>query len=313
MNMAQTELPQKSRSSGDLKHISDLMRDFSIEVTPGAARNIGDFRAHLRPGTWVYVTALPGSDFAEVIDTCKRLTEEGMTPVPHFVARGISSRADLEENLAKITSEAGVRRVLSIAGANKKPLGEFENSMQMLDTGLFDKYGIESIGLAGHPEWSPDMTRDAQKEAGLWKNDFAGRSDASLYLVTQFVFDAQPLIDWLIRIKAGGNKLPVVVGIPGLASLKSLIGHAKACGVGPSMTVLMKQARNIHKLMSLTAPDQLILDLATYANKNPDCGIAGVHLYPFGGLSRSAKWGYAAADGNLVMQTNGFTANVDID
>ena len=50
MNMAQTELPQKSRSSGDLKHISDLMRDFSIEVTPGAARNIGDFRAHLRPG-----------------------------------------------------------------------------------------------------------------------------------------------------------------------------------------------------------------------------------------------------------------------
>ena len=185
--------------------------------------------------------------------------------------------------------------------------------MQMLDTGLFDKYGIKSIGFAGHPEWSPDMTRKTQKEAGLWKNAFARRSDASMYLVTQFVFDAQSLIDWLARIKAGGNELPVVVGIPGLATLKTLIGHAKACGVGPSLAILTRKAKKIHKFMSLTAPDKLVLDLAKYLNARPHSPVAGIPIYPFGGLERSAKWANAVASGSIAAQSGGFAANVQID
>ncbi len=311
--MAQKEMPQRAQSSDDLTCVSKLMSDFTVEITPGSAKKIDDFRAYLRPGTWVYVTALPGSDFGDVIDTCRILTQEGMTPVPHFVARGLTGKTELDEKLAKVTSEAGVRRVLAIAGATREPIGEFEDSMQMLETGLFDKYGIASIGVAGHPEWSPDMTHETQKEAGLWKNAFAERSDASMYLVTQFVFDAVPVIDWLARIKAGGNQLPVVVGIPGLATLKSLIGHAVACGVGPSMTMLKKKATKIHKLMSLTAPDQLVLDLAKHAVTHPDCSIAGVHIYPFGGLERSARWANAVAQGDFAARPNGFTVNLQID
>lgn len=289
--------------------VSSLMSNFSIEVVPGSASKIKDFREYLRPNTRVYVTSLMGADFADTISVCKKLRDDGMYPVPHFAARGISSKKILEDNLARITAEAGVDAVLAIAGANKKPVGELSDSMAMLETGLFDKYGIASIGVAGHPEGSPDMCRDSIKSAGYWKNDFANQTDANMYLITQFIFDAQPVIDWLERIKNGGNKLPVVVGIPGLATLKSLVGHAKACGIGPSMTVLMKQAKNIHKLMTLQTPDKLLLDLANYKSQNPDCGLERIHVYPLGGMARSAEWSNAVSDGDLEMQSNGFKVN----
>src|SRR5947207_890592 len=107
--------------------------------------------------------------------------------------------------------------------------------MQVLATGLLDRYGIRKIGVAGHPEGSPDITDEAIAQALRWKNDFAERTDADIYLVTQFCFEADPIIRWDKRIRAEGNRLPIHVGIPGLATLKTLMAHAKACGIGPSM------------------------------------------------------------------------------
>jgi len=282
------------------------MEDFTIEVTPRGAKKIDDFRAYLRDGTWVYVTSLPGTDFEETIDTCKRLAEEGMQPVPHFTARSLANKEMLENYLARVTSEAGVKRVLAIGGADKKPVGDFPDSISMLATGLFDKYGIESIGIAGHPEGSPDIERPLLREHGYKKIDYAELTDVQMYLVTQFVFEATPIIDWVERIRREGNNLPVIVGIPGLASLKSLIGHAKACGIGASMTVLTKQAKNVHKLLSLQEPDKLVRDLAAYANEHPENRIQGVHMFPLGGLVPSAKWSYSVVGGQLKLTPEGF-------
>ena len=55
------------------------------------------------------------------------------------------------------------------------------DSMQLLETGLFDKYGIEKFGVAGHPEGSPDMPDEAVKHALAWKNAFAERTGAAVY------------------------------------------------------------------------------------------------------------------------------------
>jgi methylenetetrahydrofolate reductase (NADPH) len=293
------------------QEVRDLVDGFSIETTPGSATKIPDYRDHLRPGTTVAVTFLPGSDFADTIVTAKRLRDEGFDPAPHMAARSIRTRADFEDYLKRLQGEAAVTHVLVLAGALDEPLGDFETSMQLLETGLFDKHGITRIGVAGHPEGSSDISPEDLKAALDWKNAFAQRSDAAVYIATQFCFQAAPIIAWDQAIRTQGNTLPIQIGVPGLATLKTLINHAKACGIGPSMRFLTRQARNMAKLMTLSTPDRLLLDLARYKASDPDCGIRGIHVYPLGGLKKSALWTYAVAEGAFTLRPDakGFTVH----
>ncbi len=294
--------------------IQHFLSGFTAETTPGAAAKIADFREHLRPGTVVYITFLPGSDFNDTVAVATRLRNEGFIPVPHFAARSISNSKTLNENLARVTAEADVDWVLCIAGAVDKPIGIYSDSMQLLDSGLFDKHGIKRIALAGHPEGSPDMSDQAIAAAIKWKNAFRNKTDAEMYLVTQFVFAAEPIIAWDKMLQQAGNKLPIHVGLPGLATLKTLLLHAKACGIGASMKFLTKQARNVTKLLVVNTPDKLVTDLAAYQANDADSGISGVHMYPLGGLRRSAKWSYAVTDGLFTMDDKGgFKVDIELD
>lgn len=297
------------------QQIVDFMTGFSAETTPGAALKIQDYRDHLAEGSKVAVTFLPGSDYRDTVATAKRLRQEGMEPAPHIAARSLRSKAELEDYLARLTGEAGVTQAVVLAGAVDRPVGPFGDSMQLLETGLFDAHGIRTIGVAGHPEGSPDIRADAIKAALQWKNAFAERTGAEMYIATQFVFEAQPIIDWDRVIQAEGNRLPIHIGVPGLATLKTLINHARACGIGPSMRFLTRQAKNVTKLMTVNAPDQLVSDLARYWAEDPRCGIEKVHIYPLGGLRRSAAWANAVVDGDFEMKRDnrGFAVNRDIE
>ena len=294
-----TEL-EKSRQD-----VIDFLADFTTETTPFSAATVSDFRDVLRPGSTVFITFLPESDFEDTIAVAARLRKEGFNPVPHLAARSIPSATFLDENLGKLRDEADINEVLTIAGAVDEPIGEFRNSMQVLDTGLMDKHGIKKIGVAGHPEGSPDMSDEAIASALKWKNDFAARSNAELYVVTQFCFEVEPLITWDKAMRAAGNSLPIRIGIPGLATVKTLLNYSKACGIGNSIDFLKKQARNVAKLMTVSAPDKLIRDLASYKATDPECGLIGCHMYPLGGIKKTAKWTYAVVDGKFKMNSNG--------
>lgn len=293
------------------QEIMDFLAGFTIETTPGSAAQTPDFREQLRPGTTVYIAYLPGSDFEDTIKVACRLRSEGFNPVPHICARSMPSKALLDENLRRLAQDAGVTRVLAIAGVVPAPLGEFRDTMQMLGTGLFDKHGIQSIGVAGHPEGSPDMSDAAIRQALRWKNDFSERTDADIYIVTQFCFEAAPIIEWDKRLHMEGNRLPIHVGIPGLATIKTLMGYAKACGIGPSMRLIGRRARNVAKLLAVSAPDKLVAALAAYKATHPDCGIAAAHIFSLGGLKKSADWSYAVVDGRFSLSSDAteFTVN----
>ena len=293
--------------------VASLMDGFSIETTPGASQKIPDYRAHLKAGTRVFITFLPGSDFDDTIATAIRLRREGLEPVPHLAARSIPSRDFLDAKLRRLVGEAGVREVLAIAGAPLSPLGEFRDTMQMLETGLLDRYRIRRIGVAGHPEGNPEIPDAAVAEALTWKQAFARRTDASVYVVTQFCFEAAPIIAWEQRLMAEGIDLPVHIGLPGLATIRSLLAHARACGIGPSTAFLTRRAHDVARLLRVSAPDRLVLALAEYRAATPASRIAGVHVYPLGGLSKSARWSYAAAEGRLVVNARGNGFRVDAD
>lgn len=309
MPMTATHLANDAIREG----IQSFVADFTAETTPFSATKIDHFGDVLRKGTTVFVTFLPGTDYADTVSVSRRLRDEGMRPVPHIAARSVPSKAFLDENLARLVGEAGVDEVLVIGGAVDRPVGEFTDSMQVLASGLLDKHGIRKIGVAGHPEGSPDISAKGVSEALKWKNDFAARTGGELYIVTQFCFEAAPIIAWDKAIQAEGNKLPIRIGIPGLATIKTLLNYATACGIGNSMNFLKRQARNVTKLMTVSTPDKLLIDLAHYRAQDPACGITGIHMYPLGGIKKTAKWSYAVADGQFDMAASGDSFRVNID
>ena len=286
-------------------HVRRLMKDFSLEITPGSAAKIDRFSDHVRAGTRIYVTFLPGSSLKDTVAVSTRIRAEGFEPIPHIAARSLGSRGMLDESLRQLRGEADIQSVLLIAGSVSTPLGDFSDTMQVLASGLLDKHGVRNVGLAGHPEGSPDISDERIHQALKWKNDFASQTDANLYLVTQFCFQAEPIIAWDRKLRQEGNRLPIHVGVPGLATIKTLISHARACGIGTSMTFLTRQAMNVAKLLTVSTPDHLISTLATYQAQDASCGIVGVHMYPLGGLKRTADWSYAVADGRFDWDRTG--------
>jgi methylenetetrahydrofolate reductase (NADPH) len=291
--------------------IRDLLATYSIEVTPAAAARYGRLADLLPAGTRVYVAYLPGEDHREVARTAARIRAEGLVPVPHFPARSIRDRAQIEDYLRRVTTEAGVEEVLAIGGGIDLPRGAFSGTRALLDTGLFERKGIRTIGLAGHPEGQRELGAPGAATTLEQKLAYARQTGAEVRLVTQFLFEAGPLVAWEHAVRSQGSMLPIHVGVPGPATLKSLLGYARSCGVGNSMRLLTRQAGNLLKLASLSYPDALITVLARHCASDPGCRIERLHFYPFGGLARTARWIEAIREGAFTLHDDGLGFTVD--
>jgi len=141
--------------SGDaLKQgIADFLEGYTIETTPHDAGKLEDIVAELPQSTRVYVAHPPGSPIDDVVDLCVTFKQRGLTPVPHIIARKLSSKDQLERALSTL-AEAGVDEALCIAGDIVVENNAFESSLEVLQTGLFGQYGFKEVGVAGHPEGS---------------------------------------------------------------------------------------------------------------------------------------------------------------
>ena len=274
--------------------ISGMIDGWSIEVMPRTAAKIEDFRAILPEGTRVYVAHIEGTPIEDMVATAKRLNDEGFPVMPHLPARGIAGKAELEDWLKRYQNEAGVKQALLLGGGYAAPVGTFTSSIDMIETGLFDKMGFERLHIAGHPEGNKDIDSDGSSkivdQALMWKQDFASRTDADIAIATQFAFDAKSVTDWAERIQAMGVTIPVHVGVAGPTKLQTLIKFAIACGVGPSLKVLQKRAMDLSKLLVPYEPTEVLAGLAAHKAKNPGSLIDQIHVFPLGGINPSAEW-----------------------
>jgi methylenetetrahydrofolate reductase (NADPH) len=288
-----------------IEQIQKAAAQWSIEVTPAGATKIDSFAACLAPGTTVNVTFLPGSDPMDTVAVAERLHNDGMNAVPHLAARSLRDADQLDALLAAYTSRAGVKEVLVIGGGVDNPVGAFADSMQVLETGLIQRHGIQNIGVAGHPEGSPDITQDEIAEALAAKNALAVRDGLNMYIETQFCFEAAIVLEWERAVRAAGNALPIRIGIPGPATIKTLFRFAQISGIGPSMRFISKQARNVAKLMTVQSPHLLLADLAAGMAADSDCLIQHFHFYPFGGFAKTAAYANAVANGDIRLLPKG--------
>ena len=284
------------RRSRDVEspRLAEFVSGFSIEVMPRTAAKVEDFKALLPTATRVYIAHIEGTPIDEMVDTAKRLSGDGFEVMPHFPARIIENEQVLENWACRYRDEAGVEQALVLAGGVDKPVGAYHSSMQLLESGVFEKAGYKRLHVAGHPEGNKDIDADGSTrlvdEALAWKQAFAERSGIEMALATQFAFDAKPVIAWAERIAANGITLPIHVGAAGPAKLQTLIKFAMACGVGPSLKVLQKRATDVTKLMLPYEPTEVLSTLADYKAANPDSLISQVHFFPLGGIRTNAEW-----------------------
>lgn len=269
-----------------------LMHDFSIEATPRETRKAGEWGVVLRPGTRIFLTRLPKADFSETVEAAKRVRAAGFIPVPHITVRSVESAKDLYECISAL-AESGVDDILLIAGSQTAPLGPFDNTMQVLESGVLQETGIRRVGVAGHPEEHPAVS-SAKLEAALeWKNAIAPASGFEMYVVTQFFFDSAKVIAWERRTRALGNRLPIHVGFHGMTSTATLLKYAISCGIGSSIKALGTRSGVLKA--AVRSPEPLLFDIARATLEDSASCFASAHFFPLGAFEGTARWAAALA------------------
>ncbi len=270
--------------------VKNFLDGFSVEVTPKAASKIEKFEDYVPSGTLMYIAHIEGTPIDEMVATAKKINDQGFLPMPHFPARIIKDKKVLNDWISRYKNEANVSNALLIAGGANKPYGEYDSSIQLIESELFDKANFSNLHIAGHPEGSLDIDPDGSTKnvdhALSWKNEYSKRTDAKMAITTQFSFDADAVISWANSVKASGVDIPIHIGIAGPAKLQTLLRYSLECGVGASIKIIQKRAKDLTKLLLPYKPTTIISQLAEYKDKNPDFNIEKVHFFPLGGVKQ---------------------------
>jgi methylenetetrahydrofolate reductase (NADPH) len=261
---------------------------FSLEMTAKDIIALREAAPLIPPETPIAITFLPGEDAHARIEATLAVRELGFEPMPHFSARRITSRIEFEHYLYAVVARAGVQRCFVVAGDPPAPLGPFSDSMALINSGVFEGAGVKAIGIGGHPEGHPIMSADEcwavidEKVSAIQERGMAP------LIVTQFAFDAAPVLNWLTLLRTRGIDVPVRIGVPGPAGIKRLLKFAAHCGVGATASVMKKYGVSITNLLGSAGPDKLIGQFA--AQLSEEHGMVRLHFYPFGGIAKTAGW-----------------------
>ena len=285
------DLPLEQASPGLLLH------GYSAELTARDRKSLALAPEVLAPKTEVFIAALPNDNVDDVVAACAQLRKAGLTPVPHVVARNIENVQALDALLGRLVAEAGMDRCLVLGGDRDKPAGELNSSLQILETGLIQKHGVKTIRIGAYPEGHPKISEAVLDEARAAKLALAERDGLDVTIVSQFAFDAAPIVAFAKKLRAQGVKAPFRVGVAGPADRGLLIKYAMICGIGNSLRVLQKRSDLAKTALSGETPQAVISDLAAASKANPSLGISGIHFFTFGSLAKSAEWAKAQIGG----------------
>jgi methylenetetrahydrofolate reductase (NADPH) len=276
-----------SLSSAQQQRAASLIGACSIELSPLDDCAGDPLRALMCPGTTVFVSHPPGVTHHDIVGACARLRRAGFVPVPHVASRRLASFTQASDFLQRAVGEAGIDRILLIGG-DDAPVGPFHASLDLLATGVVERHGIHQVAFGGYPEGHPAIdvrTLDAALQA---KVALAERGRLAASLVTQLGFAAGPILHWIAAQRARAIECPVYVGIAGPASVATLAQFAIRCGIGASLRALARGHTAIARITTEAGPDALVTALV--AGEHPRAPVAGLHIFTFGGVRRTAEW-----------------------
>jgi len=281
---------KEPRAAPDLaRHrATELVAACSIEISPRDDFAGEKLRELLDPGTTVFVNH-PGSvTHHDIVAACARLRHAGFNPVPHIAVRRLASFTQANDFLQRAEAEAAVTAALIIGGDPDHPVGPFPDAYDLLASGLIERHGLREVAFAGYPEGHPRISARTLDEALRAKVELAGRQGLDVSLLTQFGFDAAPILRWIAALRARDIVCPVLVGIAGPATVATLAKFAVRCGIGASLRALARGHTAFARILAETGPDALIGVLV--AEEDPRWPIDGLHVFTFGGIRRTAEW-----------------------
>jgi methylenetetrahydrofolate reductase (NADPH) len=273
--------------------IAEMLRGYSIEVNPSQSKVLDAAVDCLDPGTEVFLLWIPGANPMDIIGPAAKLRRAGLFPVPHVGARHLESAVQLRQFASRLANESDVDRILIVGGDRARPAGPYDCSLAVMKTGVFQKAGILRMAVAGFPEGNPNISDIALDEALEAKMNFSRANGVQLSIVTQFCFKAEPIVEWLKRLRARTVDVPVRVGLAGPARLMTLARYAVRCGIGNSLHVLTEHP-SFARLLVEKGPEPIIRGIASAASSESrsqlPLGIAGLHFFVFGGFSKTVDW-----------------------
>ena len=234
--------------------------NFSLEI--GLKTNL----SNLPKVKDVYITLLPGEDFRQVAEKAKELANLSFNPVPHFPARSIKN-LDILKDYVMRCKDGGVKQALVIGGS-AQPVGDFHCSLQLLETGLFEGF---RIGIAGHPDGSPDISDSDLEKAMKDKKPYAD------YIVTQWLMEPDPIIKFVSK-----QSIPVHVGITGPMKVSGLLKFANTVGATNSINFIKSNLGKTFDLLRPKDPNNLIEKVKSVTSN--------FHIYTFGSLKETNTW-----------------------
>jgi methylenetetrahydrofolate reductase (NADPH) len=279
--------PQALAQDSTINFASLLMRDFSTEAVRPKQAELDTLREILPSATEIFLASPPGHSYLRLVEAAKQLRKAGFEPVPHIAARTYRSPEHLNDFVARICGEAGVRRVLVIAGDVDRPAGPFLGANAVIESDILQRHGIWDVGISGYPEGHPKLGDGMLASALQQKLKSAGERNLRIRIVSQFCFDPDRIVAWVKSLRMFGINVPVSIGLAGPTSIKALARFALMCGVRNSFKASV--AGRARSLLSEASPQDIIDHLGT-AYDPSTFGQISIHLFSCGGLVRTSKW-----------------------
>ncbi|RYZ68607.1 MAG: hypothetical protein EOP08_00100 [Proteobacteria bacterium] len=298
-------------TNAEIAQIRALLANASIEMTCKDVDVLAEVATLLPPKTDIFIALFPNQTFDELTAAAKAVNAAGLTAVPHVPARRIPDMAEVKRIAAGFAG-AGVTKFLLIAGDMTAPAGEFDSTIGVLESGEFAKAGIKEMYMAGHPEGHAHMTEQQLREYEAKKVAITNAQGVKLNFVTQVVFEPEPMIEWEKTLRRNGITNPTRPGLPGPASIKTLLRYAKICGAGASIKALTSgKASLIASLLGDSGPEESIRTLAR-AQAAGQTKFAGLHFFAFGGFLKTSKFVSAMQKGRISLSKDGEDFKVDV-
>ncbi|ARQ00407.1 methylenetetrahydrofolate reductase [Pseudorhodoplanes sinuspersici] len=306
VNLFKTKTAADSEVSATIGHITGFLSGFSVEATRPKPGDVEAVAQNAPGGTHLYLSAIPTRPSTELVEQAVLTRKAGIEPVPHIAVRNYASKDELSSLLQRLSEEAGVRRILVISGDRPDSAGAFTASIEVIESGVLQKYGIEEIGIAGHPDGHPVVADGVMQRALLAKIEAAEQGGLKADIVTQFGFDAMAMIRWVKKLRDLGVEAPVRIGMAGPTNLTTLLKYAQRCGVKASVGGVAKHAGLVKHLFGVSAPDGIVRALAD-ANATGSLGPVSAHFFSFGGIGATTRWASHAQKGRMTLDSEGFT------
>lgn len=262
---------------------------YTIEMMPRDTASLGQAMATMPQPHAIFIPWLADDAHRNRIEAAAAVRRLGLDPVPHVSARRIRSVAELNDFLSALRSEAEVEQIFIIAGDIAEPEGPFADTLSIIRSGLLERHGIRKVGIAGHPDDHPDVATPVLWAAMEDKTRELGQRGLDAEIVTQFSFDADAVLGWLRALRMRDIAAPVRIGIPGPASIKTLLAYARRCGVRTSGKALAQYGLSLGRLIGKAGPDAFLTGLEAGVAAE-ELGTVHAHMFPFGGFMDCGRW-----------------------